>query len=54
MFRKIRYLLDLLEIRLSIDFIDYETTLKIIKQTSIIIVFINKLNLRLIRALNYI
>lgn len=54
MLRKIRYLLDLLEIRLSIVFINYETTLKITKQTSTIIVFINKLNLRLIRALNYI
>ncbi len=38
----------------TIIYINYDATLDIVKQTSLITFFINKLNLRLIRASNYL
>ena len=38
----------------TIIFIDHETVLKIIKQISMIIVFIDKLNLRFVKTFDYI
>jgi len=51
---KIQHLLDLSKIRSSIVFINHEVALEIVKQISLTIAFTNKLNLHLVRALNYI
>ena len=51
--KKIRHLIKAFEYFIVI-YIDHETTLNIIKQTFFIIFFIDKLNLQLIRALNYL
>ena len=39
---------------LTIIYIDYNAALKIIKQTTLIISFINKLNLRFVKVLDYV
>ena len=48
--KKIRHLMTLI----TIIYIDYNVALKIIKQILLIILFINKLNLRLMRGFNYL
>ena len=51
--KKIRHLMKTFTLT-TIIYIDHDVALRIIKQISLIIFFINKLNLRLIRAFNYL
>ena len=54
MLKKIRHLVDSFEQRSIIIFIDHDATLSLVKQTSLITAFTDKLNLRLIKAFDYI
>ena len=54
MLKKIRHLIDSFEQRFTVIFIDHDAILSLTKQTSLFIVFIDKLNLRLIKAFDYI
>jgi hypothetical protein len=51
--RKIRHMIESFK-KLTILFTDHESALRIVKQTSLIISFIDRLNLRLIRVFEYI
>ena len=52
-FKKIRYIIELLSIFIVI-YIDHDVALKIVKQITFIISSTNKLNLRLIKAFDYV
>ena len=52
--KKIKHLVDSFEQRFTIIFTNHDAVLNLIKQTSLIIVFIDKFNLRLIRVFDYI
>ena len=52
--KKIRHLIDSFEQRSTVIFTNHDATLRLTKQTNLIIVFIDKLNLRLIKAFDYI
>ena len=52
--RKIRYLIEFSMKKLIIVYIDHDVALSIFKQISMIIISIDKLNLRLVRTSNYI
>ena len=54
MLRKTRHLVDFAKIKFMIIFIDHDAALNIAKQINMIITSTNKLNLRLIRASDYI
>lgn len=49
-----RYFIESLKVTSTIVFIDYNVALEIAKQINLTIVFIDKLNLRLIRVFDYI
>ena len=52
--KKIKYLIDFFEQRSIVIFTNHDAVLKLAKQTSLIIVFIDKFNLRLIEVFDYI
>ena len=52
--KKIRHLVDFFEQRSIVIFTNHDATLKLTKQTNLTIVFIDKFNLRLIKAFDYI
>ena len=52
--KKIRHLIDFSKQRFIIIFTNHDATLDIVKQTSIITVFIDKFNFRLVRVFDYI
>ena len=52
--RKIRHLLNSSKQKSTIIFIDHDIALSIVKQVNMIIIFIDKLNLRLIKIFDYI
>ena len=54
MLKKIKHLVDFFEQRPTVIFTNHDATLRLVKQTSLIIAFIDKLNLRLIKAFDYI
>ena len=54
MLKKIKYLVDSIEQTFIVIFTNHETALSLIKQINLITVFIDKLNLRLIRVSDYI
>ena len=54
MFKKIKHLIDFFEQRFIVIFIDHDAILNLIKQTNLIIVFIDKFNLRFIKTFDYI
>ena len=52
--RKIRHLLNFSKQKSIVIFIDYDVALNIIKQINMIIIFIDKFNLRLVKIFDYI
>ena len=54
MLKKIKHLVDSIEQTFTVIFTNHEATLNLTKQINLIIVFIDKLNLRLIKASDYI
>ena len=52
--KKIKHLIDSFEQRFTVIFTNHDATLKLTKQTSLNIVFIDKFNLRLIKTFDYI
>ena len=52
--KKIRYIIEASFVNKIVIYINYEIALEIVKQITFIILLTNKLNLQLIRTLNYI